>query len=160
MSDLLKDLLSHQAWADAVFFQTWAGSEVLADEELRARTDHLLGTQEAFLQVLNGAVVEIMEHPLPAFGDLLTRSRCNHGLLETMGQVMDKEALARKVCVPWFPDPPCVVSVADALAQVCLHGQHHRAQSMTRLKALGVKPRNVDYIIWLWKQKPGPRWPG
>jgi hypothetical protein len=29
---------------------------------------------------------------------------------------------------------------------------------MTRLKALGGTPRNVDWIIWLWKQKPAGRW--
>ena len=29
---------------------------------------------------------------------------------------------------------------------------------MARLKALGAAPKNVDYIIWLWKQKPEARW--
>jgi len=29
---------------------------------------------------------------------------------------------------------------------------------MTRLKALGIAPKNVDYIIWLWKQRPEGRW--
>jgi hypothetical protein len=29
---------------------------------------------------------------------------------------------------------------------------------MARLRALGAAPKNVDYIIWLWKQKPEPRW--
>ena len=29
---------------------------------------------------------------------------------------------------------------------------------MTRLKALGGKPQNVDYIIWAWKDRPEGRW--
>jgi hypothetical protein len=29
---------------------------------------------------------------------------------------------------------------------------------MTRLKDLGGEPKNVDWIIWLWKQKPQARW--
>lgn len=55
-------------------------------------------------------------------------------------------------------DPPCLIPVSDVLLQVCLHTQHHRGQNMTRLKALGAAPKNVDYIIWLWKQRPEPRW--
>ena len=74
------------------------------------------------------------------------------------GVSLDEAALARKVRVPWFPEPPCVVSVTDALLQVCMHSQHHRGQNMTRLKALGAKALNVDYLIWLWKQKPDGRW--
>jgi hypothetical protein len=29
---------------------------------------------------------------------------------------------------------------------------------MTRLKGFGGEPKNVDWIIWLWKQKPQARW--
>jgi hypothetical protein len=29
---------------------------------------------------------------------------------------------------------------------------------MTRLKDFGGEPKNVDWIIWLWKQKPQGRW--
>jgi uncharacterized damage-inducible protein DinB len=50
------------------------------------------------------------------------------------------------------------VTVAEALTQVAMHTQHHRGQSMTRLRNLGGKPRNVDYIIWAWKQRPEGRW--
>ena len=54
----------------------------------------------------------------------------------------------------WFPDPPCIITVAEALVQVAMHSQHHRGQLMTRLKDFGGEPKNVDWIIWLWKQKP------
>ena len=39
-----------------------------------------------------------------------------------------------------------------------MHSQHHRGQCMTRLKDFGGEPKNVDWIIWLWKQKPPARW--
>jgi hypothetical protein len=29
---------------------------------------------------------------------------------------------------------------------------------MTKLKELGGEPKNVDWIIWLWKEKPEARW--
>jgi uncharacterized damage-inducible protein DinB len=60
--------------------------------------------------------------------------------------------------VPWFPEPACVITVAEALVQVAMHSQHHRGQCMTRLKDFGGEPKNVDWIIWLWKQKPQARW--
>ena len=86
------------------------------------------------------------------------RCRANHEAFGALGRGLDEASLARIVRVPWFPDPPCLVSVTEALVQVCMHTQHHRAQNMTRLKALGTEPKNVDYIIWLWKQKPEGRW--
>jgi len=154
----LKDLLGHQAWADAVFFRAWEASGALEDEDLRTRLDHQVSTQEAFLQVLKGDAVAFSEHPLPEFGVLRARCQAAHQVFQALARGLDEASLARVVRVPWFPDPPCLVSVSDALLQVCMHSQHHRGQSMTRLKALGASAKNVDYIIWLWKQKPEARW--
>jgi uncharacterized damage-inducible protein DinB len=154
----LKDLLSHQAWADAVFFHVWGAAGTPGDEDLRRRTDHMVSTQEAFLQVLKGEAVVLTERPLPTLPELKARCEAGHQVLKALGRGLDPASLAKTVRVPWFPDPPCVVTVSDALLQVCLHSQHHRGQCMARLRALGAAPKNVDYIIWLWKQKPEPRW--
>src|SRR5512133_102586 len=158
MTGLLKDLLGHQAWADAMFFHAWGKSAAREDLELRTRTGHFVETQGAFLEVLKGGAVTLDEQPLLEFEALKARCRANHEAFRALGRGLDEAALARIVRVPWFPDPPCLVSVTEALVQVCLHTQHHRAQNMTRLKALGTEPKNVDYIIWLWKQKPEGRW--
>ena len=154
----LNALLNHQAWADAVYFYTWHASGALEDEDLRARTDHMVSTQEAFLQVLKGEAVVFPERPLPGFQELKVRCETGHQVLKALGRGLDDASLAKLVRIPWFPDPPCVIPVSDALLQVCLHSQHHRGQCMARLRALGAAPKNVDYIIWLWKQKPEPRW--
>jgi uncharacterized damage-inducible protein DinB len=154
----LKDLLAHHAWADAVFFHVWGGSEVREDEDLRTRMDHVVQTQGYFLKVLKGNMVTLEERQVPDFETLKTTCRANHDVFSALARGLDDEALAQTVHIPWFPDPPCIITVADALMQVCLHTQHHRGQNMTRLKSLGVKPKNVDYIIWLWKKKPEGRW--
>ena len=156
----LKDLLAHQAWADASFFRAWEASGFLEDEELRQRTDHLVSTQEAFLLVLKGEPVVIPDHPTPPFHGLQQRCQAAHQVYGALGRGLDDAALARTVRVPWFPEPPCMISVSEALLQSCLHTQHHRGQNITRLKALGGTPKNVDFIIWLWRQKPEPRWTG
>ena len=155
----LKDLLGHQAWADAMFFRAWEGSGFLEDEDLRLRTEHLVATQEAFLQVLKGDAVALPGQPGPDFQALKARCEAVHQVFNALGYGLDGASLARPVRVPWFPEPPCVVPVSDVLLQVCLHTQHHRGQNMARLKALGAKAKNVDYIIWLWKQKPEASWP-
>jgi len=58
--------------------------------------------------------------------------------------------------VPWFPD--FQPKVSEALMQVVLHTQHHRAQIATLLRALGGDPKPVDYIVWVSKNRPEPRW--
>ncbi len=154
----LKDLLSHQAWADATFFYAWGASGALGDLDLRTRTEHMLSTTEAFLQVLKGDTVVMPNRPLPDFQALKARCEAGHQVLGALGRGLDPASLAKPIRIPWFPDPPCVIPVSDALLQVCLHSQHHRGQCMTRLKAIGATPKTVDYILWLWKQKPEPRW--
>ncbi len=158
MTGLLKDLLGHQAWADAMFFHAWGKSGFTEDPELRTRTSHLVDVQEAFLKILKGGMPPAEEAPTGSFPDLMHRCQSAHEAFRALGRGLDEASLARVVQVPWFPDPPCLISVGEALTQVCLHSQHHRAQNMARLKVLGGGAKNVDYIIWLWKQRPEPRW--
>jgi uncharacterized damage-inducible protein DinB len=115
--------------------------------------------QEAFLSVLRGSVPEHPpDGPPPAFDVLKARARSSHAGLRALTAGLDDEGLTGTVRIPWFPDPPCVIARADAILQVAMHTQHHRGQCITRLRDLGGEPRNVDWIIWLWKQKPDARW--
>jgi len=91
---------------------------------------------------------------------LKARAEICHGGLRDFTAALTPEGLSRSVQIPWFQDPPCVITVAEALVQVAMHAQHHRGQCMTRLKDFGGEPKNVDWIIWLWKQKPQGRWNG
>lgn len=71
---------------------------------------------------------------------------------------MEEKQLADLVKPPWAPDTLHHITVADALVQVAMHTQHHRGQNISRLRQLGGKTVNVDWIIWLWKGKPEGRW--
>ena len=169
MLDHLRDLLSHCAWADAVFFHAWSKSD-REDVELRERVNHSSGTQSLFIQTLRGdeslpwaAILKgdvkppWADKPLPGFDDLEAASRRNHGDFRALLERLDVTIIAKRVTIPWFPEPPCVVTTGEALVQVAMHTQHHRGQNMSRLKAIGGKPSNVDYIVWLWKGRPAPR---
>ena len=159
MLALIRDLLAHEEWANAVFFHVWARSPVRDHDELRERMWHVLFVQDAFLDVFDGRAFEAPPPgPPPTFEELRARAEASHGRLRDLVSGMDTAALSRTVHVPWFPDPPCVIPVGDALVQVVMHAQHHRGQLMTRLRDFGGEPKNVDWIIWLWKQKPAARW--
>ena len=157
--DHLADMHDHMAWADAVWFDTWGRSGFEDDEDLRQRVQHMALTQAAFLMVLRGEMVAFhADEPLPRFQELRARTRENHAAFKAFFQATAPGGLGRDLVIPWFPGPPCHITVDEALTQVAMHTQHHRGQLMTRLKALGGKPQNVDYIIWAWKQRPEGRW--
>ena len=159
MLTFLRELLAHSEWANAIFFHTWGKSPARDHEEMRQRVGHIIGVQAGFLAILRGeSPGRPPDGPPPSFDDLKTRAEQCHAGLRDFVAGLDSEALARTVRIPWFPDPPCVITVAEALVQVAMHTQHHRGQCMTRLKDLGGEPKNVDWIIWLWKQKPEGRW--
>jgi uncharacterized damage-inducible protein DinB len=159
MLTFLRDLLAHAEWANAVFFHTWGKSPARDHDEMRQRVGHIIGVQQGFLSVLRGEPAGGPPGgPPPTYDELKTRAQTSHaGLLDFTAGLNDQD-LSRVVRIPWFPDPPCEITVAEALVQVAMHTQHHRGQCMTRLKDFGGEPKNVDWIIWLWKQKPQPRW--
>jgi uncharacterized damage-inducible protein DinB len=77
--------------------------------------------------------------------------------LELIRQVGD-ERLGEVVGVPWLPDPPLTLTVAEALTQCAMHSHYHRGQNATRLRELGGEPPFTDLIIWYWKGRPAPAW--
>ena len=159
MLTFLRDLLAHAEWANAVFFHTWGKSPARDHEEMRRRVGHIVGVQQGFLSILRGeSPGGPPDGPPPSFDDLKARAVTCHAGLRDFAAGLEPAALSRQVRVPWFPDPPCVITVAEALVQLAMHSQHLRGQCMTRLKDFGGEPKNVDWIIWLWKQKPQGRW--
>jgi uncharacterized damage-inducible protein DinB len=159
MLTFLRDLLAHSEWANAVFFHAWHKSPAREHEDLCRRVGHIIGVQSGFLAILRGETPgKPPEGPPPTFEALKARAETSHAGLREYLAALQPDGLARTVRIPWFPDPPCVITVAEALVQVAMHTQHHRGQCMTRLKDYGGEPKNVDWIIWLWKQKPAARW--
>jgi uncharacterized damage-inducible protein DinB len=159
MLNHLRDLMAHAEWANAVFFHAWGKSPAREHEEMRRRVGHVIGVQHGFLSILRGENPGgPPDGPPPSFDDLKVWAQRNHADLRSFAGGLDEASLARSVRIVWFPDPPCVVTVAEALVQVAMHTQHHRGQLMTRLKDFGGEPKNVDWIIWLWKGKPPGRW--
>ena len=159
MNNMMRELMAYMEWANAVFFHAWANSPARDHEEMRQRAGHMIGVQEGFLSILQSEQPKgPPSGPPPSFDELKKRAQLSHQGLREFAEKLDAIALAESVHVPWFPDPPCNISVCEALMQATMHTQHHRGQLMTRLKDFGGQPKNVDWIIWLWKGKPEARW--
>jgi uncharacterized damage-inducible protein DinB len=159
MLNHLRDLMVHSEWANAVFFHTWSKTPARDNEEMRRRVGHVVGVQSGFLSVLTGKEPgKPPDGPPSSYEELKARARESHSGLRKVAEGLDTESMRRKVQIPWFPPPPCVITAAEALVQAAMHTQHHRGQLMTRLKDLGGEPKNVDWIIWLWKGRPEGRW--
>lgn len=159
MQTFLRDLLTHAEWANGVFFHIWGKSPARDNEELRRRMDHLVGVQEGFLAVFRGqAAGGPSAGPPDPFEKIKSRAQICHSGLAEFAAGLDAAGLDKKVLIPWIPNPPCIITTGEAIVQVAMHSQHHRGQCMTRLKDFGGEPKNVDWILWLWKQKPQPRW--
>jgi uncharacterized damage-inducible protein DinB len=159
MLGFLRDLLAHSEWANAVFFHAWGKSPARDHEELRQRVSHILGVQQGFLSNLRGeSPAGPAGGPPRTFDELKSWAQQGHADLRQYAANLTLDDLSRTVRIPWFPEPPCVITLADAMVQVAMHTQHHRGQCMTRLKDFGGEPKNVDWIIWLWKNKPEARW--
>jgi uncharacterized damage-inducible protein DinB len=159
MVSFLQNLLAHEEWANAVFFQVWNRSPSREHPEMRGRVEHILTVKNYFLGLLRGEQWSApLEAPPPSFDELLAFARKCHKEWRGFAAALTPESLVRQIHVVWFPDPPCIITEAEAMVQVSMHAQHHRGQLMTRLKDHGGKPENVDWIIWLWQQKPMARW--
>ncbi len=160
MREWLRDLYSHQAWADAEHWRAFdAHQAALADGVLRQRQHHVHLVQRAFLSLARGEAVVVTRPEDFATADALKDyAREYHARAAAFLDSVSEARLAEPLQVPWFRDPPIRLTVAQGLLQAAMHSQHHRGQNAARLRDLGGEPPPIDFIVWLWKDKPAPRW--
>jgi uncharacterized damage-inducible protein DinB len=156
----LSDLCAHQTWADA---EHWRALEACAgaldDPAIRARLHHIQLVELAFLCIAQAfPLVPTQLSDFPSMAALKHESRRTHEDLATFVASGAPERLAAHVTIPWFKDPPVVVTVAEALTQAVMHSHYHRGQNATRLRELGGEPPLTDLVIWWWRGRPGPCW--
>ena len=78
---------------------------------MRRRVDHVVRVQAGFLAVLqNEPIRRPAEGAPPDFADLKRGARSSHEGLRSFAESLDTAGLPRMVRIPWFPDPPCVIT--------------------------------------------------
>jgi uncharacterized damage-inducible protein DinB len=158
MLGMIRDLFAHQAYADASMLNAIARHEPAAgDPQLRTLLHHILVSHRFWIHLCQGLAFSVEEESVvpDTLGPILARYRETHDLDHDWLARIDESDLSRSLESSYVPARR--VAVSEALAQVCLHTQGHRAQCATRLRQLGGEPPPVDFIAWI-ADRPLPPW--
>lgn len=164
----LQDLYRHLEWAEARVWTAVLGSDAAqADPELRDRLQHVHLVQRAFLDVWTGQPIgRYQEMQFFSLRELYAWARPYYAEVAAFLSSAKEEQLSTATAVPWaryFAEERGgtvgATTLEETLFQVTAHSAYHRAQVNTRLRALGGTPPLVDYIAWLWLERPAPQWP-
>jgi uncharacterized damage-inducible protein DinB len=154
-----RDLIAHKGFADAALLSAIAQhSAASTDAALRTLLHHMLVSNRFWLLSIVGQRFDAeTETRVPdSFAALSVSFRITHAReSEWLARATDT-AFSETLESALIPGGRCLVS--DALLQVCLHSQGHRAQCAKMLRALGGVPPATDFIVWR-VDRPAPGWP-
>jgi uncharacterized damage-inducible protein DinB len=154
---MLQDLMRHKAWANASLLRAIHAHDAAArDTDMRTLLHHILIANTFWYLRSRGRPFKPDRRVPESFGEIIAQYRELHSEeLQWVEQIREPE-LDRLTETPQLPGQS--FSVAQAMVQVCLHSQGHRAQCATMLRALGGAPTGTDFVIWL-KERPAAEWP-
>jgi uncharacterized damage-inducible protein DinB len=161
MNPILRDMIDHQFWADAVLWNAIGAHEPARDDpKIRMRLHHIHMVQRAFIWRVSGALGHFNAsrvEDFPAFDDLRAYALGSHDEIRRwLGAASDE--YERSILIPWFRNPPLTLTITEALTQCAMHSHHHRGQNAKALREHGGEPPTTDLIVWYWKEKPPPPW--
>jgi uncharacterized damage-inducible protein DinB len=148
--ETLRELYLHQEWADnRILDAVRAHSAAAGDEDMRRRLHHMAGVQRGFLALFLAKPFDVAsEMRLPETLEEIERRFAEaHERADAFLKGLDEAALTHSFDMPWISG--LRITVGQAMLQVVMHSQHHRAQCSMRLRELGGTPPMVDYIMWL-----------
>lgn len=150
MVSMLHDLIRHKVWANASLLNAIRQHEAAArDPDLQKLLHHtilanrfwlLLSLGLPFAQEEEARVPESLEGIEALYRETHAKE------LEWMSSIAEAD-LDRRLETPLVPGLSC--SIAQALLQVCMHSQGHRAQCAAKFRELGGEPPGTDFILWV-----------
>jgi uncharacterized damage-inducible protein DinB len=150
MLEMLRDLVAHKGYADAAFLNAIRSNAAAAsDPEVWELLHHMLLANRFWLLTIQGKPFahETEARRSPSFDALVERYAATHAAEIAWLADADARDLQRSLENAFIPHGRC--SVSQALMQVCLHSQGHRAQCATLLRRLGGVPPATDFILWV-----------
>ncbi|RUL50468.1 DinB family protein [Lysinibacillus antri] len=140
----IQKMYDHLHWANQRILEALESSK---DEEVIRLFSHILFAEKVWLTRLQG----VDSSHLPIWSDIGLE-----GCAELVKQNEEglttflKEAnLDKIICYKNSKGTQFENSVRDVLTHVALHGQYHRGQINSRLRASGSEPVNVDFITFV-----------
>lgn len=164
----LVELYRHLEWADATVWRAVrAHPAAEGDRRLHVLLYHIHMVQQAFLQVWRG-VAPVFREP-DDFANLAaieSWARAYYPVAIAHLSTLNEAELAKPIALPWaamlaeqIGRPPGATTLGETIFQVTSHSTYHRGQVNARLRELGGLPPLVDYIAWIWFDRPAPAWP-
>ena len=154
MLSMIRDLLRHKWWANVRLLHAIGQHPAAAeDEELRKILHHILFSNRFWL-------LAILGHPFVREDEMLIPTDLA-GVIELfkLTEHLESEWLSKalesdleRMLPTSFSRLGIDVSVRQAILQICMHTQGHRAQCATRLRGLGGNPPDVDFVLWVKDQ--------
>jgi uncharacterized damage-inducible protein DinB len=154
----LHDLIAHKGYADAALLHAVRQHPAASsDTGLRSLLHHVLISNRFWLLSIVGEpfVAEAATRAPASLDAMIADFRTIHDRETAWLATATEQALSRTLENEFIPGGQCTIS--DALLQVCLHSQGHRAQCAKMLRALGGRPPATDFILWL-VDRPAPAW--
>jgi uncharacterized damage-inducible protein DinB len=150
-------------WADMQIWESLRKTEqAVGDENALQLLFHIHLVQHIFLSLWNNEEYEIKK--LSDFKDL--DSIIDYGIdyfnrLKVFMESIKEIDYDRELIVPWakraedFIGRPIVnANLGDTMLQIVSHSAYHRGQINRRIRELKGEPPPVDYILWVWMNKP------
>lgn len=163
-----RELYRHMQWADSLVWQAVIRSgPARADEKILERLRHIHRTQQYFLKVWRGDAIDLKKSDDGPLEHELGLARRYYDEVESFLDAVDASSFGSELRMPWADyfarqvgkEAAGPTTLGETLFQAVAHSTYHRGQVNTRLRELGGEPPLVDFIAWLWLERPHPEWP-
>lgn len=158
MLEQMRDLVRHKVYANTQLLTAIGSCPAAAsDAELRGLLHHVLVSNRFWLMLSLGRPFAFEQETIvpSTLAALRENFEATHDLeLDWLARATTAD-LSGVIESPRLPGHR--FTVAQAMTQICLHSQGHRAQCATRLRSLGGIPPTLDYIRWVMDGSPDPR---
>lgn len=146
-ADPLARMFAHAAWANDLLLEELR-AKPLPDPEVQLLLDHVVSAEHVWLSRIAGVAPRASVWPTFSASECAALAAENAAafrqLLAQDPSALDRVVHYRNTAGREFDD-----SVRDILLHVALHGQYHRGQIATRMRAAGRTPVFTDYIGWV-----------
>jgi uncharacterized damage-inducible protein DinB/uncharacterized protein YciI len=142
-------LLEYDRWANTRLARSLGEHEQLLPEARRLWA-HIVGTSELWYERVAGGDykrIKVWPEGVP-HAELARRFDHVSERWRTHLAAATAAELARRVSFVNSAGRDCSDTLTDIVQHLVNHGTHHRAQIALRLREAGLKPDDLDYIIW------------
>ncbi|OAB40581.1 damage-inducible protein DinB [Paenibacillus macquariensis subsp. defensor] len=144
----IEKMFEHLNWANQRMLETLQNVEA-GDQKVRLFL-HILNAEQVWLTRLQG--MDSSQMPIWSDGDIevcAKLSKQNVASFSTYLKELANTDLDNLITYTNSKGEVFKSSIRDILTHVALHGQYHRGQINSRLRADGIEPVSTDYIVFV-----------